>query len=305
MFSLYFALHDACFKLSNEFTYTTSIEKLTFVFEKSPYLAMDFTLKKYKHLLRTFKEQGYSFKRYTAYLQSFPIQDTASSNTKIIILRHDVEKNYQQALKFAQIQNEMGIRGTYYFRILPKCFKAKIVKQIADLGHEVGYHYDDLTAMKGDYEKAIQRFEKNLKILQAFAPVRTICMDGSPLSKYNNRDLWKTFSYQDYDILAEPYFNTDFNKTYYITDTGRMWDGHIFNVRDKATKEKPVTNPEFLKLKFHSTQDIIVGVQKGIFPNTAMLTFHPQRWNDALIPWLKELVFQNAKNQVKRFLVKK
>jgi hypothetical protein len=35
-----------------------------------------------------------------------------------------------------------------------------------------------------------------------------------------------------------------------------------------------------------------------------MLNFHPQRWNDAFVPWVQELVWQNVKNQGKRVLVK-
>ena len=142
-------------------------------------------------------------------------------------------------------------------------------------------------------------------------------MDGSPLSKFDNRNLWQKYDYKKLGIIAEPYFDLDFNDIFYITDTGRRWDGHLFNVRDKATKENPVTNEEFLKLSFHSTSDLIKAVEnKGdiehpassiqqVFPKKAMLNFHPQRWNDEFMPWLKELVMQNLKNQVKRFLVKR
>ena len=90
---------------------------------------------------------------------------------------------------------------------------------------------------------------------------------------------------------------------FYLTDTGRRWDGHRYNVRDKATKENPITNPEFLKLRFHHTKDIIKVVNAGAFPKQAMLNFHPQRWNDKPGPWVKELVWQNVKNQGKRVLL--
>jgi len=50
--------------------------------------------------------------------------------------------------------------------------------------------------------------------------------------------------------------------------------------------------------------DIIRAVNEGTFPKQTMLNFHPQRWNDAFVPWMKELVWQNVKNQGKRFLVK-
>ena len=36
-----------------------------------------------------------------------------------------------------------------------------------------------------------------------------------------------------------------------------------------------------------------------------MLTIHPQRWTNKPLPWMKELVWQNAKNVVKRVLVER
>jgi hypothetical protein len=223
----------------------------------------------------------------------------------------------------------LGIKGTYYFRIYPHKDNEAVIRKIAAMGHEIGYHYDDLTECRGDYEKAILRFQKNLEYLRQFGPVTTAAMEGAPLSKFDNRDLWAVrplvtersrsaspapssaspaprphFHYRDFGIKTEPYFDIDFSEFFYLTDTGRRWDGHLYNVRDKATKENPVTNPEFLKLKFHSTNDIIKAINEGSFPAQAMLNFHPQRWNDAFLPWMKEFVWQNVKNQGKRFLVR-
>ena len=39
-------------------------------------------------------------------------------------------------------------------------------------------------------------------------------------------------------------------------------------------------------------------------PDKIMFTFHPQRWTDKPIPWVKELVFQNLKNQIKKYYIK-
>jgi len=109
----------------------------------------------------------------------------------LIILRHDVEAHYPNALKMAQIERKLGIKGSYYFRIFPKAGNEAIIKQIAALGHEIGYHYDDFTLYNGNHEKAILRFQKNLAYLRQFGPVTTITMEGAPLSKYDNRDLWE------------------------------------------------------------------------------------------------------------------
>ena len=63
---------------------------------------------------------------------------------KTIILRHDVDLLPQNSLRFAQIQHELGIKGTYFFRIVPQSFHSQIIGQIANLGHEIGYHYEDV-----------------------------------------------------------------------------------------------------------------------------------------------------------------
>lgn len=104
-------------------------------------------------------------------------------------------------------------------------------------------------------------------------------MHGSPMSSFYNCAIWQKYSYKDLSILTEPCFDLNFNDIFYITDTGHCWDGHLFNVCDKATKENPVKNPILLNLKFRSTLDVIKSIESGNFPNGAMLNFHHQRWN--------------------------
>ena len=109
----------------------------------------------------------------------------------------------------------------------------EIIKAIATLGHEIGYHYEDMTIAKGNTDKAFEVFQKHLKYFQQFFPVQTICMHGSPLSKYDSRDIWEKYNYKELGIIREPYFDIDFSKVLYLTDTGRRWDGEKVSVRDK------------------------------------------------------------------------
>ncbi len=244
----------------------------------------------------------------------------------IILLRHDVEARYGNALKLAQLQHGLGIKGTYYFRIYPHKDNEAVIRKIVALGHEIGYHYDDLTECRGDYEKAIRRFQKNLEYLRQFGPVTTATMEGAPLSKFDNRDLWAVrplvtersrssspapssaslvprpfYHYRDFGILTEPYFDFDFSEFLYLTDTGRRWDGWKFSVRDKI----PLHQVRWIQqgLVFRGTGEIIKAARAGALPARVMITVHPQRWNDAFLPWAKELLWQNVKNQGKLVLV--
>jgi len=261
---------------------------------------MDFTLITYHKLLDSLLSRDYSFQTYAEFLET--------PAPRAIILRHDVEAKYPNALAFARIQHKKNLRGSYYFRFLPDHFNTVIIREIAAMGHEIGYHYDDLSQCKGNYEQAIARFEKNLATLREIAEVKTICMEGAPLSKYDNRNLWKKYNYQDFGIIGEPYFDMDFSKVLYLTDTGRRWDGKG-SVRDKVgNRQSAVSSQQSAVLiqnsTFHSTFDIIAAANSSLLPDQIMFTFHPQRWTDKPLPWVRELCFQNIKNIAKRFVLR-
>ncbi|MBE0637806.1 MAG: hypothetical protein IH598_04740 [Bacteroidales bacterium] len=254
---------------------------------------MDFTIKQYQQLLKSLQHAGFFFQTFKEYLQD-PMQD------KAIILRHDVDLLPQNSLQFAQIQHDFGVKGSYYFRAVPESWDEKVIKEIHALGHEVGYHYENLTTCKGNLEQALEDFKSNLGQLRNLVPVNTICMHGSPRSPYDSKDLWKSYDYRSFGIIGEPYFDINFNKFFYLTDTGRQWDGWRVSVRDKMSQQD---NWVKQGLVFHSTNDIINAANKGNLPDKIMMTFHPQRWSDKPLPWIKELLWQGVKNVGKRVLI--
>ena len=249
---------------------------------------MDFTIRKYKELLNSMKDAGYEFQTYREFINA--------PKSKVIVLRHDVDLKPENSLCFAEIQATIGVKGVYYFRAVKESWNEDIIKRISSLGHEIGYHYENITTTKGNLNLAFDDFKKNLELLRTLAPVATICMHGSPMSKYDSKDLWKTNDYKSLGIIAEPYFDTNFNKVFYLTDTGRTWNSEKFSVRDKV-------NTTFTQ-KFANTNQIIDAFVQKKLPSQIMFTFHPQRWNDNIIKWLVELISQNAKNSVKRLLIK-
>ena len=99
-------------------------------------------------------------------------------------------------------------------------------------------------------------------------------------------------------IIGEPYFDTDFD--HYLTDTGRCWNGWRVSVRDRVPQQERWNK---LGLVFSTTSGIIKGAKSEKLPSKIMITVHPQRWTNSALPWVKELVWQNVKNVVKRVLV--
>lgn len=255
----------------------------------------DFTQKKYAKLLLGFQNTGYQFFTFEEYRKGF-------GNGCLVILRHDVDLKAENSLRTARIEHSLGIKASYYFRVVEQSNKPEIIKEIAALGHEIGYHYEDMTICQGNVGKAVLHFKEQLEYFRQFYPVKTICMHGSPRSRFDSRDLWKQYDYHDFGIIGEPYLDVDFSKIIYLTDTGRRWDGFNVSVRDKI----PVYQDEWKKqgMVYHSTDDILKALHDGSFPKQLMLTTHPQRWTDEIWPWLEELAVQSAKNVVKGMKVR-
>ena len=259
---------------------------------------MDFTIKSYTNLLNKLISSEYKFKTFKDFLET--------QGKKTVVLRHDVDLLPKNSLRFANIQAIKDIKGTYYFRAVPESWDENIIKEIEALGHEVGYHYENMDTCNGDIDKAWDDFRYNLDKLRKLVEVKTICMHGSPRSRFDNKEIWNKYDYRTLQITGEPYYDIDFDKVFYLTDTGRRWDGWKTSVRDKVAKQDFWVKKG---LVFNSTQDIIDTVTRGktksgvIVPNKIMFNMHPQRWSEGGLPWLKELVLQNFKNQVKKVII--
>jgi hypothetical protein len=259
-------------------------------------MPLDFTIEILNELYQSMIAAGYNFNTYLDF-------STGEVPGKCVILRHDVDARKNNSLQFAQIQSALDIKATYYFRTVPGSYDEKLMKQVEGLGHEVGYHYETMDTSRGSVDKAYTEFCRNLEKFRRVLPVRTICMHGSPLSRFDNREIWKKYDYRSLGIIAEPYFDLDFNKTFYLTDTGRRWDGHKVSVRDKMMDSQTLINQDFLTRTYRSTNDIIRDLRADTFPKQVMMTFHPQRWTDNKVLWLQEKILQNLKNLLKRLMI--
>lgn len=245
----------------------------------------DFTMVKYEELCRSILDVGYTPVTVHQYL-------TCPPDNRIVILRHDVDRKPENAQKMAELEHALGIASTYYFRH-PATFAPEIIDRVRALGHEVGYHYEVLAKANGDYEKAIDLFARELEELRSFCDIRTICMHGSPLSRHDNRDLWKVYDFRDYGITGEAYLSMVGNNLQYFTDTGRNWNGR-YSVRDAmpGAEQAPVKTTDDLALWIRS------GKSRGLY-----LTVHPNRWAVSEAEWAAGYVMDLVMNAGKAVLV--
>ena len=228
-------------------------------------MSFDFTLEKYRELMAAMVGSGYRVLTVGEYLTE------KNTSPPFIVLRHDVDRRPENALKMARAEHEFSVTSTYYFRKTPNAFRPAIVEGVSQLGHEIGYHYETLVKSKGDVDKAAALFEKELEAFRAICHVETICMHGSPLSKWDNRDLWNTYDFRNYGIKGEAYLSVDFEAIVYLSDTGRTWHSQKFNIRDRRAGLAP---PDIER-----TDELIrILGSKGL--EKVYLLVHPNRWAD-------------------------
>jgi hypothetical protein len=251
----------------------------------------DFTCKTYKELLTTFQKKGFQFITVEEYFTS-----KYNIGRPFVMMRHDVDRRPNNSLQMAKIENSLGIKATYYFRTISQTLKPTIIKEIANLGHEIGYHYECLAETNGDYKKAIQDFEVNLSKLNELYSIKNIAMHGRPTSKWDSRLLWDKYDYKKYGILSEPYFDIDFQKVLYITDASRSWNNESINLRDKVDSD--------FNFLFNHTNEIISNIEKNQLPDKIMINIHPEHWTNSNMDWYKIMIIRKIKNFVKRIVVR-
>ena len=55
------------------------------------------------------------------------------------------------------MENTIGIKTSYFFRTVDQVFDETIIEKIVSLGHEIGYHYENLSEISRKKEVRSQR----------------------------------------------------------------------------------------------------------------------------------------------------
>ena len=252
----------------------------------------DFTFDAYRLYLKTMQSTYKHILRFDEYLR------LGRKPVSFAMIRHDVDRRPLKALWMAQLENEMGIRSTYYFRVKPHVFKPSIIKAIKRLGHEIGYHYETLSDAMGDHASALKRFRQNLEMLRLYSRIDTISMHGRPFSSHNNLDLWRDPETRsqliaECRILGEIYLDIDYHDIAYICDTGRNWDHKRSNKRD------------FVNTNVHASlkngMDLLQALKNKRWQKI-IFQIHPERWSENDSEYFIQYLNDTCVNLVKKML---
>jgi hypothetical protein len=256
-------------------------------------VSIDFTMNKYADLCEAIAFSGYTPLTVRAYLE---MQDLPS---KLVVVRHDVDASPRNEPKTALIESDFGISATYYFRYKPNIFKPDVMLEIAAMHHEIGYHYETLDRAKGDLEKALELFGRELAAFKEVIDIKTVSMHGNPLTPWDNRDLWRKYDLRDFGISGEAYLS--FHNIVYLTDTGRTWSP-AYKVKDMLPQDAKGEGQSATAPKVHSTDDVINLIETGPHGHLYLNT-HAGRWGSSALDFVTSFAKDTAVNIVKQGLL--
>ena len=256
-------------------------------------MTRDFTLESYASILTSLKKTGFKFITYEEYFNTKPARES-----NFVIMRHDVDRLPGRSLALAKLEHSHGVRASYYFRTKPTSWDDAIMKSIAEMGHEIGYHYENLSDTNGNLSDGFKDFTSNFLRFESIYPVKSIAMHGRPFSKWDNRDLWDEFEYKDLGVLGEVYLDTDWSNVDYFTDTGRAWDSSA-NLKDRPKDSGLPQEGESSSIKVSKTHELVDYIAKT--DRNLIISTHPERWTSSIFGWLQVLSQDWLTNVMKYF----
>lgn len=276
---------------------------------------MLFTYSSYRRLIEAIRAGGYAVSGIEQIL--IARRDGKLPEGKYVAIRHDVDYFARRALTMAALEADLQITTTYYIRRRFFDKNLDLVRKIAEYGHQIGYHYEEVDTHQKAPNMQIGRdavgfFIGSLLDMDKLGfPIRTVCAHGNPLTDVDNRQVVHLLRNPDYlDKLAFTYDKNEVKAK--ITDR-MVGDASVDITGDDFDLYIPDTgrfNPKY-NLKDRIDRCAITGLSRpvdferilseGNYPRIYM-NMHPDRWSGDIATWLFDYAFDTAKNLTKRLL---
>lgn len=220
----------------------------------------------YRDCLQVALDGGYEFMTCAQY------RAADSPPDRICVLRHDVDESPERAMRFAAIEEELGVRSTYFFRIHaneynPFSFEVlSLIRDIDAAGHEVGLHAEPLDAARAtplDPEESMRICVQALEL--ALGHGYSGVASHRDWTQDNNLDYFRAHGAEEFGLDYEAYDDANlglFRRAAYLTDSA-MWHWRLF-VDGELTGDQRCLCEQF---------------RNGGHPLAYVLT-HPHAWYD-------------------------
>ena len=211
----------------------------------------DFTYEHYREILARLREthQPLSFRD-----ASLLGRDLLKID-RFVLMRHDVEISLSSALQMARLDHEAGIRSTF-FLLLSSDYNifepagAEMVREILDLGHDLGLHYDlrAYAAVKADPADVARR---QIALMESYWSTKVHAM-SCHMPMRTGRTLRLPGVIDVYDPLY-------LDEVKYVSDSTQQWrEGVVTGLLDKYDKLHLLTHEIYWSDEGHGFDTLLL-----------------------------------------------
>lgn len=143
---------------------------------------IEFSLKSYENLIKSILGNNFKIKSFKDYYKY----------KRVFIMRHDIDFCTNSALKIAKLENMLDVKATYFFLVNTSFYNIYSqehymnIKEILNLGHQIGLHFDISHYKECEFEKNCKREAKAFESL--FGIKNHIISFHRPLKKLLNNN---------------------------------------------------------------------------------------------------------------------
>ena len=186
---------------------------------------------------------------------------------KVIVNRVDVDFSLKKTQGILKIFNDLEISATFFIRLHapeynPFSFEDfKILKQIRDSGHEIGYHSEVVDQSMIWSEPSEDCLKRDLDVLSRMLgiQVKGVASHGG-MTGLNNLDFWKDREPADFGLTYEAYKGSKtrnlFKNSLYVSDSEwTRWkcyqDGKLSEMDNRCLSEHLIDCPQVVYFLIH------------------------------------------------------
>lgn len=189
---------------------------------------MNFTYDSYEYLLDLLKDKGYDFCNYNNYKEF----------RKPIILRHDIDFSIDEALEFAKLENRKSIKSTYFVLLSTDFYNIfskranELLKEIMNLGHKIGLHFDEKRYDISNVMDLEKRIEKEASYLEG-----VLCSSINVVSMHRPSK-WILENDIQFVKVTNAYSRTFMEDFKYLSDSRMHWKEDVLTIVRNLKYEK-------------------------------------------------------------------
>ena len=170
-------------------------------------------------------EQGYQFCTCQEYVEL----KGKGLPEKLIVNRIDIDLSVKKARRLGDIYRRLGIKASFFIRLHAPEYNPfdfenyRVIKQLIEDGHEIGYHSEIIDQSVIWDESAADCLNRDIDVINRMFNIDIVGVAShGGITGLNNLDYWKDKTAQQHGLLYEAYDKEGFDlfdNAFYVSDS--------------------------------------------------------------------------------------